>query len=62
MCVASINSCCLNCAAVLQMKDNILIHIIGDMMYINTESAAGNENGLLFSYCNALLCCEVHTQ
>jgi len=62
VCVASINSCCLNCATVLQMKDSILIHIIGDMMYINVVSTDGNENGLLFSYCNALFCLEVRTQ
>lgn len=44
------------------MKDNILIHVIGDMMYINIVSTVGNENGLLFSYCNALFCHEVRTR
>jgi len=61
VCVASMNSCCLNYALVLQMKDNILIRIIGDVMFINIVSTVGSENGLLFSYCNTLFCCDVRT-
>lgn len=50
VCVASMNSCCLNGEAMCT---------VGDMMYINIVSTVGNENGLLFSYCNTLFCCDV---
>lgn len=55
VCVEVMNSCCLKCAAVLQMKDNILMHLVGDMMYINIVRTVGNENCLPFSHCNTLV-------
>jgi hypothetical protein len=58
--VASMNSCfeLRNCVT---NEDNVLIHIVGDVMYVNIVSTVGNENGLLFSHCNTLFCCDVCT-